>query len=70
MAERLRARHALNTGAGGGSGLAVTRACLDVPWGRMGTPEDAEGAAVLLAGDASACVTVQTLNVDGGNVMS
>jgi D-sorbitol dehydrogenase (acceptor) len=46
---------------------AVGRA---VPLGRMGVPDDIAGAAVFLAGDESAYVTAQTLNVDGGNVMS
>jgi D-sorbitol dehydrogenase (acceptor) len=43
---------------------------LAVPLGRMGTPEDIAGAAVFLASDSSAYITAQTLNVDGGNVMS
>ncbi|MEO3806973.1 SDR family oxidoreductase [Nonomuraea sp. B1E8] len=34
--------------------------------GRNGVPEDFAGAAVFLAGDASACVTGQMLFVDGG----
>jgi D-sorbitol dehydrogenase (acceptor) len=46
---------------------AVGRA---VPLGRMGVPDDIAGAAVFLACDESAYVTAQTLNVDGGNVMS
>ena len=41
-----------------------------VPLGRMGLPEDIAGAAVFLASAASAYITAQTLNVDGGNVMS
>jgi D-sorbitol dehydrogenase (acceptor) len=41
-----------------------------VPLGRMGTPQDIVGAAIFLAGDDSAYITAQTLNVDGGNVMS
>ncbi|MCW8164732.1 L-iditol 2-dehydrogenase [Verminephrobacter aporrectodeae subsp. tuberculatae] len=41
-----------------------------VPLGRMGTPADICGAAVFLASDEAAYVTAQTLNVDGGNVMS
>ena len=36
----------------------------------MGVPEDIAGAAVFLASDAAAYITAQTLNVDGGNVMS
>lgn len=43
---------------------------LDVPLGRMGTPADLAGAAVFLASDEAAYITAQTLNVDGGNVMS
>ena len=41
-----------------------------VPLGRMGTPQDIVGAAVFLANAESAYITAQTLNVDGGNVMS
>ncbi|HEV8313362.1 MAG TPA: L-iditol 2-dehydrogenase [Burkholderiaceae bacterium] len=41
-----------------------------VPLGRMGSPADLCGAAVFLASDEAAYVTAQTLNVDGGNVMS
>ena len=43
---------------------------LAVPLGRMGVPEDIAGAAVFLASDGSAYITAQTLNVDGGSVMS
>ncbi|WP_087023967.1 L-iditol 2-dehydrogenase [Thaumasiovibrio subtropicus] len=42
----------------------------DVPLGRMGTPEDITGAALFLASSLSDYITAQTLNVDGGNVMS
>jgi D-sorbitol dehydrogenase (acceptor) len=41
-----------------------------VPLGRMGVPDDLVGAAVFLACDESRYITAQTLNVDGGNVMS
>jgi D-sorbitol dehydrogenase (acceptor) len=43
---------------------------LEVPLGRMGTPGDIAGAAVFLASDEARYITAQTLNVDGGNVMS
>lgn len=41
-----------------------------VPLGHMGDPTDICGAAVFLASDEAAYITAQTLNVDGGNVMS
>jgi D-sorbitol dehydrogenase (acceptor) len=41
-----------------------------VPLGYMGSPRDVAGAAVFLASDESSYITAQTLNVDGGNVMS
>jgi NAD(P)-dependent dehydrogenase (short-subunit alcohol dehydrogenase family) len=43
---------------------------LAVPLGYMGTPTDIAGAAVFLASDEASYITAQTLNVDGGNVMS
>ncbi|SFO86681.1 D-sorbitol dehydrogenase (acceptor) [Variovorax sp. OK605] len=43
---------------------------LAVPLGRMGLPSDIAGAAVFLASDEARYITAQTLNVDGGNVMS
>jgi D-sorbitol dehydrogenase (acceptor) len=46
---------------------AVGRA---VPLGRMGRPDDIAGAAVFLASADAGYITAQTLNVDGGNVMS
>ena len=42
----------------------------EVPLGRMGVPEDIAGAAVFLASEEARYITAQTLNVDGGNVMS
>lgn len=41
-----------------------------VPLGYMGDPTDICGAAIFLASDEASYVTAQTLNVDGGNVMS
>ncbi|MEB0055282.1 MULTISPECIES: L-iditol 2-dehydrogenase [unclassified Variovorax] len=46
------------------------RVGLEVPLGRMGKPGDIAGAALFLAGEAASYITAQTLNVDGGNVMS
>ena len=43
---------------------------LAVPLGYMGTPDDICGAAVFLASDEARYITAQTLNVDGGAVMS
>ena len=43
---------------------------LAVPLGRMGTPADLTGAAIFLASAEAAYITAQTLNVDGGCVMS
>ena len=42
----------------------------DVPLGYMGSPQDICGAAVFLASAEASYITAQTLNVDGGNVMS
>jgi len=47
--------------------IAVGKA---VPLGYMGAPSDVAGAAVFLASDEASYITAQTLNVDGGNVMS
>ena len=47
--------------------IAVGKA---VPLGYMGMPEDIAGVAVFLASDEASYITAQTLNVDGGSVMS
>ena len=47
--------------------IAVGKA---VPLGYMGSPQDIAGVAVFLASDDAAYITAQTLNVDGGSVMS
>ncbi len=47
--------------------IAVGKA---VPLGYMGAPEDIAGVAVFLASDEASYITAQTLNVDGGSVMS
>lgn len=47
--------------------IAVGKA---VPLGHMGRPDDIAGAAVFLASAEASYITAQTLNVDGGNVMS
>ena len=41
-----------------------------VPLGYMGAPSDIAGAAVFLASAEASYITAQTLNVDGGSVMS
>jgi D-sorbitol dehydrogenase (acceptor) len=43
---------------------------LAVPLGYMGSPEDVAGAAIFLASAEASYITAQTLNVDGGSVMS
>jgi D-sorbitol dehydrogenase (acceptor) len=43
---------------------------LAVPLGYMGDPTDICGTAIFLASDEASYITAQTLNVDGGNVMS
>ena len=41
-----------------------------VPLGRMGTPQDLVGLSIFLASDEAEYMTGQTINLDGGNVMS
>ena len=40
------------------------------PMGRMGDPDDIARVALFLASDLARYVTGQTINVDGGNVLS
>jgi NAD(P)-dependent dehydrogenase (short-subunit alcohol dehydrogenase family) len=40
-----------------------------IPMGRLGTPEDLVGAVVMLASDAGAFITGQTIYVDGGRTL-
>ncbi len=47
--------------------IAVGKA---VPLGYMGAPDDIAGVAVFLASNEASYITAQTLNVDGGSVMS
>ncbi len=46
------------------------RAVEVIPAGRIGEPEDVAAAIAFLASGDAAYITAQTLNVDGGNVMS
>ena len=46
------------------------RVGIEVPLGRMGLPDDIARTAVFLASDDARYITAQTINVDGGNVMS
>jgi NAD(P)-dependent dehydrogenase (short-subunit alcohol dehydrogenase family) len=39
-----------------------------IPAGRLGTPEDIKGLAVLLASDASSWITGALIPLDGGNL--
>jgi NAD(P)-dependent dehydrogenase (short-subunit alcohol dehydrogenase family) len=48
------------------SNPAVASAAMSIPLGRMGSPDDVAAACVFLASDASAYITAQTLNVNGG----
>ncbi|RWB26534.1 MAG: L-iditol 2-dehydrogenase [Mesorhizobium sp.] len=51
-------------------GEKKTRVGASVPFGRMGRPDEIAGAAVFLASADAQYIIGQTLNVDGGNVMS
>ena len=42
----------------------------NVPLGRFGLPSDVTGAVMFLASDQSQYITGQTINIDGGNVLS
>jgi NAD(P)-dependent dehydrogenase (short-subunit alcohol dehydrogenase family) len=46
--------------------MSVQKAAENILPKRLGTPSEVAGAVVFLASDASSCVTVQTLNVNGG----
>ena len=63
-------RRAVRAVRGAAAGREEAPVGLAVPLGRMGTPDDIAGAAVFLASDEARYITAQTLNVDGGNVMS
>ena len=52
------------------SGEKKREAGLAVPYGRMGHPCEVASAAVFLASAQAECIVGQTLNVDGGNVLS
>ncbi len=52
------------------AGEPKRRAVEAIPAGRIGEPEDVAAAVAFLASDDAAYITAQTLNVDGGNVMS
>ncbi len=52
------------------SGEPKRRAVEAIPAGRIGEPEDVAAAIAFLASNDAAYITAQTLNVDGGNVMS
>lgn len=47
----------------------VDRWLADIPQGRLGQPEDITGLVLFLCSDASAYLTGQAINVDGGKVM-
>lgn len=48
---------------------AVEKAIASYPIGRLGTPDDVAGIALLLASDAGSFITGQTIVVDGGNTI-
>ena len=51
-------------------GEVKRRGNLETPYGRYGVPEDLVGSAVFLASDDSDYIVGQTINVDGGRVLS
>ena len=48
----------------------VERVTNSIPWGRIGKPEDIAPVAVFLSSPDSDYITGQTINVDGGLIMS
>ena len=42
---------------------------VDIPLGKIGTPENVADAVVFLVSDQASYITGQTINVDGGMVM-
>ncbi len=55
---------------GKASGQKKAEVGANVPFGRMGTPEDLTGMAIFLATDEARYIVAQTYNVDGGQWMS
>ncbi len=51
-------------------GAMKQRTARAIPYGRLGTPAEVADAIVFLAGEESGYIVGQTLNVDGGNVLS
>ncbi|MEM7197271.1 MAG: SDR family oxidoreductase, partial [Pseudomonadota bacterium] len=51
-------------------GEKKTQVGKDVPLGRIGKPQDVVGLVMFLASDMAHYITGQTINVDGGNVLS
>ena len=52
------------------SGEKKKKVANSVPLGRFGVPSDVTGVVLFLASSDSKYITGQTINVDGGNVLS